>query len=170
MNDFLKIVKSVKLEIRPLFLPHLIKLTNIIAPGITELTWVSSNWKTYVDKANEAVQNFKVLVGRVHDVYINRVLEVLSGMQNICLHALPESDEEPWTVEYFDDKIDTICRCAAAELHRKSLMVEEAVEEILALVRKARIECQTSSGEEVFFEGTIPFVPYLTLYAFLYHF
>lgn len=60
--DFLKVVKSVKMEIRPLFLPHLVKLVNIVAPGLKELTWVSSGWKTFVDTANEAVQNFKVLV------------------------------------------------------------------------------------------------------------
>lgn len=74
-------------------------------------------------------------------------------MQKLYLHALPEPDEEPWTVDYFSDKIDNICRSAALELHRKSLMVEEAVEEILNLVRKARIECENSSGEEIFFEG-----------------
>lgn len=62
MVDFLKVVKSVKLEIRPLFLPHLVKLVNIIAPGLKELTWVSAGWKAFVDTANEAVQNFKVLV------------------------------------------------------------------------------------------------------------
>lgn len=58
----MKIVKSVKLEIRPLFLPHLVKLINIIAPGLNELTWVSEEWKDFVDRANEAVKNFKILV------------------------------------------------------------------------------------------------------------
>lgn len=62
VNDFLKIVKSVKLEIRPLLLPHLVKLVKILAPGLKELTWVSSTWKEFVERANEAVQNFKVLV------------------------------------------------------------------------------------------------------------
>lgn len=59
-------------------------------------------------------------------------------MQTITLHALPEIDEEPWTLEYFCERTETICRVAATELHRKSLMVEEAVEEILQLVRKAQ--------------------------------
>lgn len=74
-------------------------------------------------------------------------------MQNVYLHALPEAAEDIWTVEHFCSKIDIICRSAADELHRKSLMVEEAVEEILKLVRKARIECPSSSVEEFFFEG-----------------
>lgn len=74
-------------------------------------------------------------------------------MQNVSLHALPEEDEDPWTVEAFCEKLDSMCRSAAQELHRKSLMVEEAVEEILALVKKARIDCPTASTEEAFFDG-----------------
>lgn len=126
-----------------------------MAPGIKELNWVSSNWKDYIDNANGAVHKFKVLTERVHDIYTNRVLEVLHSMQDIDLYAFPENDEEPWTVEYFSDTVDKLCRSAAEELHRKSLMVEEAVEEILMLVRKARIECPSTSQEELLFEGNI---------------
>lgn len=62
IEDFLIVVGTVKLEIRPLFVPHLIKLTDIIAAGLKELTWVSSNWKEFVDRANDAIKKFKVLV------------------------------------------------------------------------------------------------------------
>lgn len=154
INDFLKIVKNVKLELRPLFLPHLVKLANIIAPGMKELNWVSSDWKEYVDNANGAVEKFKVLTERVHDIYTNRVLDVLHSMQSVDLYSLPEPTEDPWTVEYFCEKINYMCRSAAEELHKKSLMIEEAVEEILMLVRKARIECPSTSQEELLFEGT----------------
>lgn len=57
-------------------------------------------------------------------------------MRKITLHALPESDQ-PWTIEEFVEKNEEICRMAAVDLHRKSTMVEEAVEEVLQLVRKA---------------------------------
>lgn len=56
-------------------------------------------------------------------------------MQKITLHALPE--EEPWSIEEFVEKTDEACRNAAVDLHRKSLMVEEAVEEVLLLVKNA---------------------------------
>nr|XP_023020662.1 dynein heavy chain 5, axonemal [Leptinotarsa decemlineata] len=150
INDFLRTVKSVKLEMRPLFLPHLIKLTDKIKPGLTQLNWVSSKWQQFVEKGNEAIKNFKILTDRVHDVYVNRVLEVLQSMQTIQLHALPEMDEEPWSVETFCSKIDTVCRCAAVELHKKSLMVEEAVEEILSLVKKVDIDPDGTAEEEEF--------------------
>lgn len=136
ISDFLTIVNCVKLEVRPLLLPHLVKLTSIIEPGLTELTWVSSEWKLYSEDVREAIRKFKELVERVHDVYTNRVQEILAAMQVISLHALPDCYDEPWTIEYFLEKNEGLCRFAANELHRKSLMVEEAVEEILALVKR----------------------------------
>jgi len=56
------VTKNVKLEVRPLFLPHLIKLSKQIEPGLTELDWVSKDWQTYVDVAKLAIHNFKELV------------------------------------------------------------------------------------------------------------
>ncbi|XP_060534779.1 dynein axonemal heavy chain 5 isoform X2 [Cylas formicarius] len=148
LDDFLEAVQSVKLEVRPLFLPHLIKLTSKIEPGLTTLTWVSSDWQRYVDEANACVNNFKVLTTRVHDIYVNRVLEVLAAMQTVRLHALPEEGDEPWTINDFCDSVDDVCRSAAAELHKRSLMVEEAVEEILTLVKKARIDSEECPFED----------------------
>jgi dynein heavy chain len=62
IEDLLTVVRAVKLEVRPLFLPHLVKLTDIIADGLHKLTWVSADWKNFVDRANDAIKRFKVLV------------------------------------------------------------------------------------------------------------
>lgn len=79
---------------------------------------------------------------------------MLESMQIIQLHALPESDDEPWTIEVFCNQIDTMCRNAAVELHKKSLMVEEAVEEILSLVKRVSIDPEGEIQEDEFaFEG-----------------
>lgn len=48
---------------------------------------------------------------RVHDVYSNRILQVLASMQKVSLQALPTDD--PWTVEEFLDHTEDICRHAA---------------------------------------------------------
>lgn len=135
MNNFLTTVRRVKLEVRPLFLPQLVRLTNMLAPGLTHISWTDPNWVSFIKKTVEAVKSFDVLVTRVHDVYSNRIIQVLTSMQKVTLHALPEDD--PWTVEEFVEKTEDNCRQAALELNRRSLMVEEAVEEVLELVRKA---------------------------------
>lgn len=56
-------------------------------------------------------------------------------MQKITLHSLP--DDQPWSVEYLIENIEETCRAAAEDLNRKSMMVEEAVEEVLELVKNA---------------------------------
>lgn len=87
-------------------------------------------------------------------MYVNRVLEILDSMQMIQLHALPEINEEPWAIDTFCNSIDNVCRSAAIELHKKSLMVEEAVEEIMALVKKVHIDTEEHQEEDGFmFEG-----------------
>ncbi|XP_066156829.1 dynein axonemal heavy chain 5 [Euwallacea fornicatus] len=154
INDFLRVVKSVKLEVRPLFLPHLIRLSKKIQPGLTQLDWVSEDWQSYVDSANATIHSFKELTDRIHDIYDNRVLEVLTSMQTIQLHALPEEGDPPWDIEQFCDKTDEICRSSAAELHKKCTMVEEAVDEILLLIKHARLD--PAQSEDVFADEDKP--------------
>ncbi|GLV32121.1 Dynein heavy chain 1 [Carabus blaptoides fortunei] len=147
INNFMAVVQRVKLEVRPLFLPQLVRLVNMLTPGLKQLTWVDINWKPFITNVSEAIDNFNILVNRVHDVYSNRILEVLSSMQSVSLHVLPEGDT-PWSVDDFIDKIEATCRAAATELHRKSLMVEEAVEEVLLLVRNAAQNFQSTQPDE----------------------
>lgn len=78
-----------------------------------------------------------------------RILQVLASMQKVTLHALPESDQ-PWTIEEFVEKNEEICRIAAVDLHRKSTMVEEAVEEVLQLVRKATENFKSTANSDQF--------------------
>lgn len=56
---------------------------------------------------------------RIHDVYNNRILQVLSSMQLVTFHTFPE-DGSTWTPDEFLDKIDETCRQAAmvCNLHR----------------------------------------------------
>jgi len=70
-------------------------------------------------------------------------------MQKVTLHALPESDQ-PWMIEEFVEKNEEVCRMAAVDLHRKSLMIEEAVEEVLQLVRKATDNFKSAGNSNQF--------------------
>lgn len=78
-------------------------------------------------------------------------------MQNVQLHALPELNDDPWTMEYFSERTEAICRSAATDLHRKSLMVEEAVEEILQLVRNSQQNLECPDDFEFVIEGIVFF-------------
>ncbi|KAK4873406.1 hypothetical protein RN001_015435 [Aquatica leii] len=151
LNNIKNIMHNVKLEIRPLFLPQLVRLINLLSPGLKDLNWVSSEWKSFVNNLNDALESFRVLVNRAHDIYTNRILEVLATMQNVSLHCLPEPYDEPWDIEYFCERTETICRNAASDLHKKSIMIEEAVEEVLDLVKKAQEKYPTTMGDDSVF-------------------
>lgn len=88
-------------------------------------------------------------------MYTNRIVEVLTSMQSVSLHALPDSEEETWTIEEFAERNDSICRNSAMELQRKSLMVDEAVEEILTLVKTSNIDDSSTTPNELYFEGQL---------------
>lgn len=135
IEEFVSTARRVKLEVRPLLLPHLVRLSSLLMPGLKTLTWTKPGWKEFCQFTREEIKSFDVLITRVHDVYSNRILQVLASMQKITLHALPE--EDPWSIDEFLEKTDETCRVAAIDLHRRSLMVEEAVEEVLQLVKNA---------------------------------
>ncbi|RZF32385.1 hypothetical protein LSTR_LSTR001849, partial [Laodelphax striatellus] len=152
LNRFLGTVRRVKLDVRPLFLPQLVRLASMLSPALNSINWTDPSWKTFLKNTTDAIQDFDVLVTRVHDIYSNRILQVLSSMQTVTLCVTPM--EEPWLVDEFMEKTEDCCRQAAVELNRKSLMVEEAVEEVLELVRKAAEDMKANQeGEFDFLEG-----------------
>ena len=68
---------------------------------------------------------------RANDIYDNRIEKVLKSMDSILLYALPKT--EPWTLERFLDEIKKACKEAANDLHRRSVMIEDAVEDLIGL-------------------------------------
>lgn len=130
---FLKTVKQVKLEVRPLFLPQLVQLTSLLKPGLTRIRvrnwakhfimkftyfllhsccfpqWTNPRWVEFYEKCKNAIETFNVLVIRVHDIYANRILNVLTAMHDVSLQNLPTGDEL-WTIEEFLEKNEESCR------------------------------------------------------------
>jgi len=53
------------------------------------LQWTNQNWTEFYEKCKQAIENFEVLVARVHDIYSNRILHVLMWMQDVSLQILP---------------------------------------------------------------------------------
>ncbi|XP_075145766.1 dynein axonemal heavy chain 1 [Haematobia irritans] len=145
---FLTTVRAVKLEVRPLFLPQLVRLTAMLKPGLTTINWTDPNWNKFYERCKQAIETFEVLVARIHDIYSNRILHVLMCMQDISLQVLP-ADDEIWTVEEFLEKSEESCRKAAIELNRKSQMISEAVEEVLNLVDKASERFKEMAGDDI---------------------
>lgn len=62
IDNFMAAVQRVKLEVRPLFLPQLVRLVNMLTPGLTQLSWVNAGWKPFIQNVNSAIENFSILV------------------------------------------------------------------------------------------------------------
>ena len=56
-------------------------------------------------------------------------------IHTVKLYALPKT--EPWTLERFLDEIKTTCKESANDLHRRSVMIEDAVEDLIRLALEA---------------------------------
>lgn len=117
VQQFLRTVQRVKLEVRPLFLPQLVRLVAMLNPALQTLTWTDPTWECFCQSTAAAIHKFDVLVTRVHDVYSNRILQVLTSMQKVTLQALPDAD--PWSVEEFLENTEDTCRQAAAVSTRR---------------------------------------------------
>lgn len=64
--------RRVKLEVRPLLLPHLVRVVSLLEPGLTSLNWTNPKWKEFYENTKEQIKEFDILITRVHDVYDNR--------------------------------------------------------------------------------------------------
>lgn len=57
--------------------------------------WTNQNWTQFYERCKQAIEMFEVLVARVHDIYSNRILNVLMWMQDVSLQILPAGE---WAV------------------------------------------------------------------------
>lgn len=55
----------------------------------TYVQWTDPKWVAFYERCKNAIETFDVLVIRVHDIYSNRILNVLMAMQEITLQTLP---------------------------------------------------------------------------------
>lgn len=92
VEEFVSVVRAVKIEVRPLLLPQVARLAALLRPGLERKgAWAGAGWRAFANRAHSAIDGFGALVARVHDVYCNRVLLVIATMRDVCPHSLPGS-------------------------------------------------------------------------------
>ena len=83
----------------------------------------------------ETIETFRYLMSRANDIYNNRIEKVLREMDSVMLYTLPTN--EAWTLDRFLDEIKGTCTEAANDLHRSSVMIEDAVEDLISLAMQS---------------------------------
>ena len=85
------------------------------------------------------------MVDRANDIYTNRVEKLLESTVDVQLSSLPEA--EPWTIGDFVENIRAKCKEGSRELNKKSMMIEDAVEDLILLALDFTPEVDVSKKE-----------------------
>ena len=156
LTKYYSITSLLAQDLKRLFYPHLSKLKASLDPGFSEFNWTSYHWEDFTGQVLDDIHKFGNVVQTANDIYNNRVEKTLQSMTELELYELPT--KEPWSLEIFLDKVKEKCVFAARELQRKSLMVEEAVEDLINLATEANP--RRKEEEEIFKD---PYKEFLTV-------
>ena len=71
--------------------------------------------------------------------------KLLDSMTRIELYELPSA--EPWQLETFLDKVKERCKEGSKELHKRSAMVEDAIEDLISLALEFKPGVEVTDGD-----------------------
>ena len=145
LDKYYVAIHSVVPDLKKLFTPHLNKVRSALDPGMSEICWTSHEWQEFTDKCIYDVEVFQDLVHRANDIYDNRVEKLLDSMTRIELYELPSA--EPWQLETFLDKVKERCKEGSKELHKRSAMVEDAIEDLISLALEFKPGVEVTDGD-----------------------
>ncbi|KAK3610339.1 hypothetical protein CHS0354_029807 [Potamilus streckersoni] len=132
LQENARVRKKIPTAFQALVGPHVSKVDDKIEPGLTKLTWTSLNIEDYIKSVYTVLEELELLMDRVHDVTEFRIDSVLKDMANTTLCELP--GEEPWTVDQFLENTEMLCARGAQILQTKSIVVEEAANELISML------------------------------------
>ncbi|XP_052062310.1 dynein axonemal heavy chain 5-like isoform X2 [Mytilus californianus] len=125
--------------------PHISKVDTALEPGLIKLSWTSLNIQEYMDRVYKTLADLELLMDRAHDVNEFRIESVLKEMAGTTLCQLPE--DEPWTVEKFLENTQMLCAKGAQALQTKSMVVEEASNELINMLCTMELEEEEEEKE-----------------------
>ena len=139
-------ISSLAPDLLKLFAPHLNKIKACLDPGMSLINWTCHTWEKFTDKTLNDIDIIKDLVDRANDIYVNRVDKLLESVIHVPLSDLPS--EDPWTIEQFVENIREKCKSGYKELNKKSMMIEDAIEDLILLALQFTPNVETKVEEE----------------------
>ncbi|XP_052714224.1 dynein axonemal heavy chain 5-like isoform X2 [Crassostrea angulata] len=112
--------------------PHVSKVDKRLEPGLSKLSWTSLNIQEYIQEVYSVLGELELLMDRAHDLMEFRIDAVLKEMSTTKLCQLPE--DEPWLCDAFLENTQMLCAKGAVALQTKSLVVEEAANELINML------------------------------------
>ncbi|XP_056016925.1 dynein axonemal heavy chain 5-like isoform X3 [Ostrea edulis] len=125
--------------------PHISKVDKRLESGLNKLSWTSLNIQDYIQEVYGVLGELELLMDRAHDLMEFRIDAVLKEMATTKLCQLPE--DEPWLCDAFIENTQMLCAKGAVALQTKSLVVEEAANELINMLCPADMEVDEEKME-----------------------
>ncbi|NXL61516.1 DYH5 protein, partial [Chordeiles acutipennis] len=138
LAEYKRIKLKIKHPIEQLMAPQLANVDDALQPGLMLLTWTSLNIEKYINKVFHKLTGLELLLDRVNDLIEFRIDAVLQEMNRVPLCKLPE--DEPLSCEEFLQKTKELCIKGSRTLHLKSLLVEDAANELINTLFDTEVE------------------------------
>ena len=128
---------------RPLLKAHLAELEMVVAPGMTDLTWTSTNIDMYLKRVHRTIDNLELVVSKVNDMLHHRIDDNLKDAARIIMVDLPK--DELVTLEEFAAIQTKHVKEAADVLAIKSEEVRRGCDDLVELIRGTMPEAEPGS-------------------------
>ncbi|XP_076826555.1 dynein axonemal heavy chain 5 isoform X2 [Brachyhypopomus gauderio] len=147
LSENIRVRAKIQPAFESLLAPHVAKVDEAILPGLTYLSWDSLNIDKYLSHLSAALGELELLLDRANDLVEFRIEAVLQEMSAIALCSLPEDD--PITCEEFVQTTKELCVKGAQSLHARSILVEEAANELINMLLDPEQKEKREEEEEV---------------------
>ncbi|XP_010139316.1 PREDICTED: dynein heavy chain 5, axonemal-like, partial [Buceros rhinoceros silvestris] len=138
LSEYKRIKLKIQHPIEQLMAPWLANVDDAIQPGLMLLTWTSLNIEKYINTVLYKLGGLELLLDRVNDLVEFRIDAVLREMNRVPLCKLPE--DEPLSCEEFLQKTKELCIKGSRNLHLKSSLVEDAVNELINMLLDTEVQ------------------------------
>lgn len=132
LDENKRIRASIPASFEQLIVPQLQRLDQTILPGQTHFTWLSPNIDEYHEKCAKKLEQLDLTLKRCSDLITYRIEGIFNEMIKVQLCEF--SEDEPITIFEFVQRTEVLCSRGAEALQNRSKNIEEAVEELIALV------------------------------------
>ncbi|KNC49484.1 dynein heavy chain 5 [Thecamonas trahens ATCC 50062] len=134
LEEYSRVRSKIPKKFAQLIGPHVELVKSRIEPGLVSLTWTSLNIDGYLAAIHESLAHLEDLVDKINDIIACRVDSTLASIRATRLIDLPS--ESSITIEAFADAAEETTRSRAASLDSKVVLVESAVQDLVALITR----------------------------------
>ncbi|XP_025057270.1 dynein heavy chain 5, axonemal-like [Alligator sinensis] len=141
--DYSNFLNGIPTILEPLMKPFIGQIDDALTPGLTQLSWTSSNIDKFIKEVYNSLEDVGHIVKEASDTLECRIERILQNMAKTPLLILPE--DEPIEVPDFLEMTQKLTFAAAGTLSLESQQVEHSVYELIDIL-KHRLKPEVKSS------------------------